>query len=239
MDFQAVFKRYELKYMLTREQKALALEVMEPYMSLDQYGHSTIRNIYYDTDSFRLVRRSIDHPIYKEKLRVRSYKRPEAQELVFVELKKKYRSVVYKRRLSMPMEQATAWLSGNGALAPDTQIGQEIEYCREFYQSLQPAMFLFYEREAFYSKSGDTFRVTFDENILARRTNLSLDTEAQGASIIDPDHVLMEIKTGGGIPLWMIHFLTLAGIHKTSFSKYGTAYQSLVMQDKRGGYHYA
>ena len=60
MAFQTVFKRYELKYLLTRAQKERILEAMEPYMALDKYGRTTIRNIYFDTDNYRLIRRSIE-----------------------------------------------------------------------------------------------------------------------------------------------------------------------------------
>lgn len=104
MAFQTVFKRYELKYMLTLEQKAKVLAAMEPYMELDKYGRTTIRNIYYDTDTYLLIRRSIEKTAYKEKLRIRSYSRADKDSTVFVELKKKYQSVVYKRRISLPEE---------------------------------------------------------------------------------------------------------------------------------------
>ena len=96
MAFQTVFKRYELKYMLTLEQKEKILKAMSPYMELDKYGRTTIRNIYFDTDDYRLIRRSIEKPVYKEKLRIRSYSQAEPQGTVFVELKKKYEKVVYK-----------------------------------------------------------------------------------------------------------------------------------------------
>ena len=106
MAFQTVFKRYELKYMLTLEQKQKVLAAMAPYMKLDNYGRTTIRNIYYDTDTYLLVRRSIEKPAYKEKLRIRSYSQAEPDSTVFVELKKKYKHVVYKRRISLPEEEA-------------------------------------------------------------------------------------------------------------------------------------
>ena len=102
MAYQATFKRYEIKYLLTRQQKQAVLQAMQPYMKLDQYGRTTIRNIYYDTDTYRLIRRSLEKPVYKEKLRIRSYQAAAPEDLVFVELKKKYKSVVYKRRLTLP-----------------------------------------------------------------------------------------------------------------------------------------
>lgn len=112
MAYQTIFKRYELKYLLSMKQKELLVETMRPYMELDQFGHSTIRNIYYDTDTYRLIRRSLEKPAYKEKLRVRSYEKTNGKSVVFVELKKKYKSVVYKRRIVMPEQQAADWLSG-------------------------------------------------------------------------------------------------------------------------------
>ena len=114
MSYQAVFKRYELKYLLDQEQKQRILTAMEPYMVLDRFGRTTIRNLYFDTDNYRLIRHSIEKPAYKEKLRLRSYSRPEGSSPVFVELKKKYQAVVYKRRLAMSQEQAISWLCEDG-----------------------------------------------------------------------------------------------------------------------------
>lgn len=105
MTYQTTFKRYEIKYLLTQKQKEIILQAMEPYMKLDDYGRTTIRNIYFDTDTFRLIRRSLEKPTYKEKLRIRSYQRTASEDPVFVELKKKYKSVVYKRRLTLPEAQ--------------------------------------------------------------------------------------------------------------------------------------
>ena len=126
MAYQAVFKRYELKYLLTQTQKEAILQVMAPYMALDQYGRTTIRNIYFDTENYRLIRRSIEKPVYKEKLRIRSYRKTEKKDKVFVELKKKYDGVVYKRRISLPQQAAMDWIC-NGIDVPDSQIGREVD----------------------------------------------------------------------------------------------------------------
>lgn len=230
MAYQATFKRYELKYMLTLQQQETIMKTMASYMAPDQYGHTVIRNIYYDTDNYRLIRASTEKPIYKEKLRLRSYRQLSSDEAVFVELKKKYDDVVYKRRLSMPQQEAMDWLSGNSAKKPDSQIGREIQYFSEFYKTLHPVVFLSYQRQAWYSQENHDFRVTFDDQILCRQDRLSLTEDLGGEAILAPGKVLMEIKTGGGIPLWMTHVLTENQIFKTSFSKYGTAYQNLIFK---------
>ena len=233
MAYQAVFKRYELKYLLTTAQKEAMLQVMAPYMELDQYGRTTIRNIYFDTENHRLIRRSIEKPMYKEKLRIRSYRKAEAGGKVFVELKKKYDGVVYKRRISMPYQRAMEWIC-DGTGAPDSQIGREVEYFRKYYQDLRPAVYLSYEREAYFSRDGSDFRVTFDDCIYAREDRLSLSDEPGGCRILPEGFVLMEVKTSGAIPLWMTKHLTSQRIFKTSFSKYGTAYQTMIFS--KGAY---
>ena len=228
MPFQTVFKRYELKYLLTQAQKETLLSTMQPYMTLDKYGRTTIRNLYYDTDTYLIIRRSIEKPAYKEKLRIRSYGRVETDGTAFVELKKKYKSVVYKRRISLPYAEATAWLSREKHPDKHTQIASEIDYFLEYYGSLHPTVFLSYEREAYYANDNSDFRVTFDDNILCRQEDLSLASDVCGTPILPEGKVLMEIKCSGGIPLWMAHVLSEEKIYKTSFSKYGTAYQTLI-----------
>ena len=228
MAVQTVFKRYELKYLLTQAQKETVLQAMQPYMSLDNYGRTTIRNLYYDTDTYLLIRRSIEKPAYKEKLRIRSYSRVDGDSAAFVELKKKYKSVVYKRRISLPYAEATAWLSRERHPDKHTQIANEIDYFLDYYGSLHPTVFLSYVREAYYANDGSDFRVTFDDNILCRQDELSLDSDVYGTEILPEGKVLMEIKCSGGIPLWMTHVLSEEKIYKTSFSKYGTAYGMLI-----------
>lgn len=228
MSFQTVFQRYEMKYLLSMEQKERLLQAMEPYMALDQYGRTTIRNIYFDTADFRLIRRSIEKPAYKEKLRIRSYSQAQPGSTVFVELKKKYKKVVYKRRISLPEAEAMEWVCGGHPCRSHSQIAGEVDYFLQYYKALRPAAFLCYEREAFCSKDPSDFRVTFDDTLLCRREDMSLESPAYGTPLLPEGQVLMEVKCGGGIPLWMAHFLSGEQIYQTSFSKYGTAYQTVI-----------
>ena len=238
MGSQMVFRRYEIKYLMDRRQRDGILRAIAPYMSIDSYGHSSICNIYYDTPNFRLIRESLEKPVYKEKLRLRSYGPAGPEDTVFVELKKKYKSVVYKRRISLPLAQAEACLAGKLPL-PGSQIGQELAYALDFYQELEPAVHLSYEREAFFQRDGGDFRVTFDENIRYRREELSLASAPWGKPVLPPDQVLMELKTAGGLPLWMVQALSQQKLFKTSFSKYGAAYRDILLTGQKGVLHYA
>ncbi|MBP7207982.1 polyphosphate polymerase domain-containing protein [Mediterraneibacter sp.] len=239
MAYQMTFKRYELKYLLNKKEKEEILLAMKPHMKLDDYGRTVIRNIYFDTENFRLIRRSLEKPVYKEKLRIRSYKPVQITDPVFVEIKKKYKSVVYKRRLLLPEKTVMESFRTGEPLPVCSQIGDEIQYFREYYKNLQPSVFLSYEREAFHSLDGSDFRVTFDENILYRRNDISLGSEIYGHPLLGKQQTLMEIKTSGGIPLWMSETLTKHHLYKTSFSKYGSAYQRMMEAAMQGEYCYA
>lgn len=228
MTVQTIFKRYEFKYMINTEQKAKILDAMSPYMQPDKYGRVTVRNIYFDTDNYLLIRRSIDKPVYKEKLRIRTYSKAESDSKVFVELKKKYKSVVYKRRVAMPQNESMNWVCGKASCSKQTQITNEIDYFINLYKTLRPAVFLSYEREAYESLDGSDFRVTFDDTILCRQNDFSLTSEVYGTPILEGGMSIMEIKCSGGIPLWMTEALTRERIFKTSFSKYGTAYKNII-----------
>lgn len=244
-----VFERYEIKYLLDRSQKEAVMSAMASHMEPDSYGRSTIRSIYYDTETYLLIRRSLERPVYKEKLRVRSYRAAKPDEKVFIELKKKYQSVVYKRRTGIRQKDAAAYLAGKIPAPEPCQITDEIDYFRQYYGTLAPRVFLSSEREAFFEKShggeggGENgsggFRVTFDENILWRTTDLSLAAGIYGESVLKPGQTLMELKTAGGIPLWMVEALTAQRLRKTSFSKYGSAYLALYERGQKEEKAYA
>ncbi|WP_317855826.1 polyphosphate polymerase domain-containing protein [Chakrabartyella piscis] len=237
MSTTMVFKRYELKYLLTEDQYRELQQVMAEHMQIDEYGKNTIRNIYFDTPDFLLIRRSIERPCYKEKLRVRSYGNFNENSNVFVEMKKKYEGVVYKRRLTLSQKEAFGFLVDHTPLAEETQIAKELAYFMEHYGSLQPAIALHYEREAYFGLEDHDFRMTFDQDIRINTDNISLGNKGVFTPILNPNMVLLEVKTGMGIPAWLLSFFSEHKIYKTSFSKYGTAYQKFVLPKMKGGSH--
>ena len=221
------FERYEKKYRLTAEQQRLVLEGMRPYMKKDVYGAYTICNIYYDTDDWRLIRASLEKPVYKEKLRVRSYGVPDENGRVFVELKKKYDGVVYKRRITTEAREAAPFLAGS---VPNGhgQIGQEILWFQQLYGA-KPRVFIAYDRLAFAGIDDPELRITFDTNLRWRDTALDLRLGDYGAPITDPGMILMEVKLPGVCPLWLSQLLSRAEVFPTSFSKYGYCYQHHIL----------
>jgi len=228
MEAKTVFKRYELKYLMDEDQASAVLDVVRKRMMLDRYGRSTIRNVYLDTPDFLLARRSIDRPLYKEKLRIRAYGEPSQEDEVFVEMKKKFDSVVYKRRLRMPLREAEGWFRGE-CEAPRSQIGEEIDFMRVRYPDIRPAMFLSYDREAYCAGSCSDLRITIDSRILARTEALSLSSPIGGRPVLPEGYTLMEIKTMYGYPGWLTGLLNSQRLYKSRFTKYGNAYKEIVL----------
>lgn len=226
---QQSFQRVEKKYLLTPGQYEALLEGMEPHMKADKYGRYTICNIYYDTDNFELIRTSLEKPIYKEKLRLRSYGTPDDGQKVFVEVKKKFDHVVYKRRVVMPCAEAVSYLEGGGRPSEDGQICHEIDWFLRCYP-LKPRVFIAYDRVAYAGVENGDLRITFDTDLRWRDYDLDLRKGDHGAPILPEDRVLMEIKIPGTAPMWLSHLLSENGIFPTSFSKYGTCYKENLLR---------
>lgn len=223
----SVFKRREIKFMLTASQRTALEDAMRGHMQIDEYGESTICSLYYDTPDDLLIRRSLEKPVYKEKLRLRSYGPARPGGPIYVELKKKYDGIVYKRRISMPEDQASAWLAGRIPCPDDRQISREIDWVRQFYGSLAPSLYLAYDRAAYFCPDDQDLRITMDRNIRWRTDALSLTIPPYGEQLLRPGCSLLEIKAADAMPLWLAQTLSENGIRQISFSKYGTAYTAI------------
>lgn len=227
-----IFQRREIKFLVDARQRALLEQAFRGRMAPDPHGESTICNIYYDTPDFRLVRASLEKPVYKEKLRMRSYGRVREDEEVFLELKKKYQGIVYKRRIALPQADAARYMAGLAPLPDSSQIGRELDYFRRFYAELRPAVYLCYDRSPWFSVEDPDFRATFDKNIRWRQEDLRLTAPAGGAALLLPSQSLFEVKTAEAIPLWLVEALDKAQIRQASFSKYGEAYKTICTERK-------
>ncbi|MCR5255940.1 MAG: polyphosphate polymerase domain-containing protein [Acetatifactor sp.] len=236
MAYQNTFKRYEIKYLIDKASRDALLQVMNRYMCLDEYGHSLICNIYYDTPQKLLVRRSLEKPDYKEKFRIRSYGVASLTSPVYMEIKKKYDGVVYKRRVDTTEWEAVNYMNRDRAISKKNQVTDEIDYFKKHYKGLEPAMYISYEREAFYGKEDRELRITLDENILYREDDLSLASKPYGKSLLKKDTYLMEIKVAGAMPLWLVKALSELKIYRTSFSKYGFAYMETLKENKEDSF---
>ena len=226
----SVFERKEIKYPINREQHDGLLALLEERIKADNYGLSTVCNIYFDTPDSRLIRESIEKPLYKEKLRLRTYGVPGENSTSFIELKKKFEGIVYKRRETLPYAEAMRFLTEGAAPSRQSQIFRELKWTLDFYGNLVPAMVLCYDRIAYNAVEDPEIRVTFDSNIRYRTHDLDLTHGAYGEQLLEDGCFIMELKISGAMPLWLSHALDKLKIYPGSYTKYGNAYKKLLIE---------
>ena len=227
-----VMKRYELKYLLSGAQTDYLRRRLKGHMEADAFGLTSIASLYYDTPDFRLVRASMEKPEFKEKLRLRSYGPATEDSPVFLELKRKYDGVVYKRRVQTTIPRAEGFLAGTERMG-DGQIGRELTYFRDFYRNLEPACLIIYDRTAYFQPDGD-LRLTVDSCPRYRTEDLSLTKGMEGIPLLGEGQSILEVKVQQAMPLWLSAILSEGGIYKTGFSKYGEAYRRQLTGEDAG-----
>ena len=230
-----VMKRYELKYILNKEQTEYLTNALKGHMEVDQYGKTSIASLYYDTPDSLLIRTSVEKPDFKEKIRLRSYGLAKEGKPVYLELKRKAYGIVYKRRVPTTINDVNNFFKKEANIVANGQIAKEITYFRDYYDTLIPACLIIYDRVAYFEPDGD-LRLTLDYNPRYRIDNLNLDTSMDGKPLLDEGSVILEIKVQQAMPLWLTHILSEGKIYKNSFSKYGAAYKEQVLQTKEKGY---
>ncbi|MBQ6165526.1 MAG: polyphosphate polymerase domain-containing protein [Clostridia bacterium] len=219
-----VMKRYELKYLISKTQQDFFLENLEGHMQADKFGLTSIASLYYDTPDYRLIRTSIDKPLFKEKIRLRSYGLASETSPVFLELKRKAYGVVYKRRVQSTVPQVDKFFAGEGDVCAGGQINRELTYFRDYYGELAPSCLIIYDRTAYFEPDGD-LRLTIDADPRFRSDQLDLRVSMDGESLLPEGYSILEIKIQQAIPLWLTRILSEGKMYKTGFSKYGEAFK--------------
>lgn len=253
--FTDTFERKEVKYRLNAAQHRAVLEALEGRMAADEYGRTRITSLYMDTPRRDLIARSLEKPLYKEKLRVRWYGTPKSSERVYVEVKKKYKGIVYKRRVGCSNAASQAYLVGRmpyedacarfpladaaqqeeSLTSHSLQIAREIDQFVARYGNLRPSMYIVCERTAYAPLPGgeaDDLRITFDTGIAYRDVLQAGDrTRSSYHPLLGLGEAIMEIKTAGAFPLWLVDALNGCESYPSSFSKYGAAYEACERRD--------
>lgn len=292
--YSSVFKRVEKKYRIGAAERAAVEAAAGGPMAVDAYGRTRITSLYLDTPERSMIARSVEKPLYREKLRLRAYgdaagvalmgafgagpivREPGGLPLsdgevetrvaaglqvpgaaaalpVFFGIKKKFKGIVYKRRLALTLPAALAFVSGlpyeqacarwplsdavlaAAALSPVTrQIARELEVAMDRWLPLVPSMGIACDRvawayrpEMFQEREGDELfdselRITFDDCLEY------LDCHrfrSPWRPIIESSESVMEIKSAGPYPPWLVEVLSAERIYPASFTKYGNAYQ--------------
>ena len=226
---QRVFRRKETKYLLTPETYKQLLWLVEPYLAKDQYFKNTNCNLYFDDEHNSIAVQTLEKPLYKEKIRLRSYGVPTMDDTVFLEIKKKYNGIGGKRRVPIKLKDFYSWLnSPKTALlsSENPQISAELKYLFDSY-NLRPTLYLAYDRTSYVDRNDPHFRVTFDRDVRSRTSDLNLESGDQGESFFSDGEIIMEAKAENAYPLWFVRALSKLKIYPTSFSKYGRTMKRL------------
>lgn len=231
------FERYELKFQVPKEKKILLEAIIRQHMDEDKFcinGQKyLIRNIYYDTSDNILIHFSTTKPVkHKEKLRARKYGSiGDGKDKVFLEIKKKTKGIVSKRRVKLTEQELNDFIDHK--IIPkrdnyfDNQVLKEMLYFITIYD-VKPAVYISYERLAFFDRIDPTFRITFDDCVMSRREDFTFDSTKECRSLLQEDMYLMEVKIVNGMPFWFARALSELKIYSSSFSKYGTEYRLTV-----------
>ena len=219
---QSIFKRYEQKYLITETQAAVVEAVLSQRMVPDQFDAYCVQNLYFDTANWDVIRTSMQRPYYKEKLRLRSYGTSDAAAPIFLELKKKYAGVSYKRRVVLPKGALSQPLKEVLAKDP-SQIARELDFYLKSTE-VTPRLFVSYRRKAFADKEDAGLRVTLDSELRYRPDQLHFRQPEEGRLILPGAYRLLEIKTPTSIPLWLVRLCSDNEIFSGSYSKYAACY---------------
>ncbi len=225
MAYGNTFMRSEMKFLLSETDYAAVRKAFSPYVTEERFGKHTVCNIYSDTDDWQLIRTSLDKPLYREKLRLRTYGAASDDCSSFLEIKKKFKGVVYKRRAELPYKDALAYIRGERHPEKDCQVLRETDYMIKRL-GLKPKIVICYDRRAFYANDDIELRITFDGNIRSRRKDLDLRAGDYGEYLAGQPFRVMEIKVAHAVPLWMTHILSELEVYQGAFSKYGNIYRA-------------
>lgn len=233
-----VFNRYEHKYQMDTETYKKITNTILKHMEIDRFNTDgklyTISNIYYDTLHNNLIRKSLQKPIYKEKLRLRAYGVPTLDSKVYMEIKKKVNGLVNKRRTTILLKDAYSFAkTGIKPKIEDYMNSQVINELDFFLNThiLSPKTIIAYDRLAFFEKGNPDLRVSFDTNVRTRREDLALELGDYGSPLLPEGIWLMEIKVSKNMPIWLVELLSQNKLYKTSFSKYGTEFKTNLLHE--------
>ena len=224
---QQTFRRKEIKYLLSEQQVKDLLWLIEPYLKKDKFFKGTNCSIYFDNKDRYLAIHSLEKPLYKEKVRVRSYGVPKLDDTVFLEIKKKYKGIGNKRRIPIKLADFYNYLENGELDSNSAETKKELDECRKRYD-LKPTMFLAYDRTSYCGKDNPTFRLTFDRNVRSREHDLRLEHGDTGKKFFKDNTVVMEVKALNAYPFYFIRALSKLKIYPASFSKYGRVTEKIL-----------
>jgi len=245
--------RYELKFLITAEQKRSFLKAARPWIIVDPLGRKGVYRVtsqYFDSSDLECYWEKLDGVAIRKKIRLRFYEKPEAEGFEvgasFLEVKHRINNTIYKERVQLSEPGAEGILTQEQSLLDvvESVVPQESLASATINTILQAAtrshyvasVVISYLREAWIGKVDQRLRVTFDSFCRADRPVRYLDVEDSDGHIMLPGKVcVMELKFNHAVPRWARDICASQGLQLRRYSKYAAGIEALCRQGSSQG----
>lgn len=227
------FNRFELKYLIGRDQIGAVRADLAERLDPDPYGGDgsyAVWSRYYDTVDHKFYWEKIDGIKFRRKLRIRHYGEPDGideETPVFVEIKQRINRVTQKRRIRLPYREALALCDHHELPQLDENPGNLVAdevLTLAAGLDLQPAAVVGYRRMALIGRETDAgLRVTFDTYLRGRTTDLELHAAVPTQSVLPQDLAIVEVKVNERVPYWLTERIARHNMQLVRISKYCTS----------------
>ena len=203
----------------------------DPYSNVDESREYTVKSVYLDSKKFKDYHDKREGVYKRKKIRIRGYNRTTHDSKIFLEIKKKIGSHIYKNRSRIRFSKLKDFLENKNldSIESTKNISDAEKFLYYYVKgSLNPITLVTYEREAFFSKFDKSLRITFDKNIRYKKAENCDVLFSEDSNTINSDFFVLEIKFSKGFPDWLQKILQSHDLKRESFSKYTTSVEEIV-----------
>lgn len=216
------FQRQEFKFMLPNSLVDILVPELLSFMRYDNFsqeGPYGIHSIYFDTYDWQAFYAKMDGDLHRQKFRIRSYvAHPGEEENVFLEIKEKYNSTVYKRRYPVLLKDARRVADGE-SLGIKSRVLDQWRYSI-IRDRIKPKLLNSYSRRAFMSDQYPGLRITIDQNLEYSLVNDIDFTQAEHKAYWSQGKSVIEVKFDKHVPRFVIDILRRHNLAQGPVSKY-------------------
>lgn len=224
------FRRFEFKYYLPAELiEPIKKDLLKNNMKWDPHlkevnSSYEVRSLYYDTPDLKAYWEKEAGAKKRKKHRIRVYTANELDNpLVFFEIKRKYDMLVLKDRMLTNWQNALKLLSGAENNHCKYFSSNDKDTVGEFFYDLlswklKPTVLVVYDRTPLINDYDEKFRVTFDFNIRAAKTD-NLFYNEHFEPVLD-NGCIMEVKFNNSLTFWFHSLIQKYELNRRPFSKY-------------------
>lgn len=225
--------RFELKYLLSSQAANQMILRLNSYMKKDPFvqGENFYmnRSLYFDTADLKEYREYADGEKRRQKYRMRNYSLDSPW--VNLEVKNKLNRTVWKDKFKGDKSFFMDLIDDPWSFSDNSDY-KDLAFAFAKYR-YQPTVAVIYQRVPLVDALGSDLRITFDYNVRGGRAEL-FDREPNDSDkrLLPSGEVILEIKFNSQMPKWCGKVLNEFQLSPTTFSKYATAVEKVLLEDK-------